>query len=81
MASGAFSRFDHDHKFKSCALGTAMTDVFDWAGSMYQRFAEHVVVEPGSETRIEPEQGMLPVVPSSGVATKPSGNDSVAICD
>ncbi len=28
MVSGAFLRFDHDHHFGSCDMGTAMTDVF-----------------------------------------------------
>lgn len=31
MVSGAFSRFDHDHKFETCKDGTVMTDVFDFS--------------------------------------------------
>jgi len=31
MVSGAFSKFDHDHNFESCDIGTAMTDIFDFA--------------------------------------------------
>jgi len=30
MVAGAFLRFDHDHHFESCAIGTTMTDVFDF---------------------------------------------------
>jgi len=30
MVSGAFSRFDHDHYFELCDIGTAMTDIFDF---------------------------------------------------
>ncbi len=31
MVSGAFSRFDHDHKFEACEEGTIMTDGFDFS--------------------------------------------------
>lgn len=31
MVSGAFTRFDHDHKFETCEVGTMMTDVFDFS--------------------------------------------------
>lgn len=30
MVSGAFLRFDHDHHFQASAIGTTMTDVFDF---------------------------------------------------
>ncbi len=30
MVSGVFSRFEHDHHFESCNIGTTMTDVFDF---------------------------------------------------
>jgi hypothetical protein len=31
MVSGAFTRFDHDHKFETCEAGTMMTDLFDFS--------------------------------------------------
>lgn len=34
IVSGAFSRFDHDHNFQSCANGTAMIDVFDFSSPL-----------------------------------------------
>lgn len=34
MVSGAFLRFDHDHHFESCDIGTAMTDVFDFTSPL-----------------------------------------------
>ena len=30
MVRGAFRRFDHDHLFAATALGTTMTDIFDY---------------------------------------------------
>jgi len=34
MVSGAFKRFDHDHKFEICGSGTRMTDVFDYTSPL-----------------------------------------------
>lgn len=34
MVSGAFSRFDHDHYFEVCDIGTLMTDVFDFSSPL-----------------------------------------------
>ena len=34
MVSGAFLRFDHDHRFERRARGTLMTDVFDFTSPL-----------------------------------------------
>ena len=34
MVSGAFKRFDHDHHFDTCDIGTLMTDVFDFTSPL-----------------------------------------------
>jgi ligand-binding SRPBCC domain-containing protein len=47
MVSGAFARFDHDHRFEATPGGTRMTDVFDYTSPLgvLGRFADALFLE------------------------------------
>ena len=72
MVAGAFSRFDHDHHFESCDVGTIVTDIFDFTSPLgpLGRFANWLFVTRHMRNLLVSRNQLIKSVAESGDVEK-----------